>query len=573
MTLVTTATFIDTKTAPVTQAIRLFRRHWVAIPLILLAFAGAWLLVYADGGTKYAHLHAIYFPILLAAFRYDEIGGFTAGLVGMILMGPLMPLDVAAGELQPTANWLFRGLYLCAIGVIIGLLNRLVLRGREERFRLANYDASTELPLAAPLRRHIREVLEAKGGSTGGHAVIHLSLTNGDNIHSSFGVDAYEMLMRSCAQRIGGSIPEGGFLARGGQSRFLCFLINTTEDAAVAVGRDLQAALRAPLDMGGLPALVDCEIGIATYPEHGADPEELLRASFAAIARAGQAPNRTVHLFDSEQDGAQRDNLRLLSELRGAIDERRLIFHAQPKFGADGSLWGAELLVRWPHPAGGFIMPGRFIPLAEQSRMIFDVTRLCFEAARDHMAQIREMTPRAGLHFSVNISGSDLSDPRFPEMLHDAFGDDPADLALLELEITETAIIEDLERLIPVLERVRETGVRIAIDDFGTGYSSLTYLKKIPADTLKIDQSFVRGVLESERDAILVRRTIQLGKDLGMDIVAEGVETQEIADWLVANGCDRLQGYFFSKPLPAPEWRELAADRVRRLTPDFTASE
>lgn len=149
------------------EAIRLFRRHWVAIPLIILAFAGAWLLVHADGGTKYVHLHVIYFPILLAAFRYDELGGFVAGLVGMILMGPLMPLDVATGEMQPASNWLFRGVYLCAIGVVIGLLNRIVLRGREERFRLANYDASTELPLAGPLRRHIAQTLEAEGGSSG----------------------------------------------------------------------------------------------------------------------------------------------------------------------------------------------------------------------------------------------------------------------------------------------------------------------------------------------------------------------------------------------------------------------
>ncbi|PJK30771.1 putative bifunctional diguanylate cyclase/phosphodiesterase [Minwuia thermotolerans] len=553
------------------EAIRLFRRHWVAIPLIILTFAGAWLLVHADGGTKYVHLHVIYFPILLAAFRYDELGGFVAGLVGMILMGPLMPLDVATGEMQPASNWLFRGVYLCAIGVVIGLLNRIVLRGREERFRLANYDASTELPLAGPLRRHIAQTLEAEGGSSGQHAVIHLSLTNGDDIHSSFGVDAYETLMRSCARRIAGALPDDGFLARGGQARFLCFLINTPETDAVAVGQDLRSALRDPLDMGGLPALVDCEIGIATYPDHGDEPEELLRASFAAIARAGQAPNRSVHLFDSGQDGAQRDNLRLLSDLRGAIDGRLLVFHAQPKFAVDGSLRGAELLVRWAHPENGFISPARFIPLAEKSRLIFDLTRFGFETAKRHVLEVRGFAPQSALRFSVNVSGSDVTDPRFPDMLREAFGDDPADLALLELEITETAIIEDLERLVPVLERVRETGVRIAIDDFGTGYSSLVYLKRIPADTLKIDQSFVRDVMSSERDAILVRRTIQIGKDLGMDIVAEGVETQEIADWLVANGCDRLQGYFFSRPLPPPQWRDLAMARLGG-PPPFPAS-
>ena len=550
------APFIGTRVFAVAK---LFRRHWVSIPVILLFFAIAWVIVYLDGGTKYVHLHIVYIPILIAAFRYKEWGGLASGLIGMIVVGPLMPLDVDAGLMQPASNWIFRGVYLSAIGLLVGFLNRIILKGRDLRFRLANYDLSTDLPLSGPLRRHIEDILDADRPGARQHAVVNFRVSNGNRIHSSFGVAAYELAMRGVADRLRGLIPAGAFLAREGRNRFICFLSDAPEDRALEQAREIHRAFQAPIEIDGLPILVEAEVGLACFPDHGDDPEELLRASYAAISWTPSGPSDLVRRFDRNQDEVQRSNLRLLSELRQAIDERQLQFYAQPKVSADGSLWGAELLVRWPHPDFGFIPPDRFIPLAEQSQLIFDITRSALEAAETYMTRTRAAAPDAPLRFSVNISGDDIADPRFPDHLRAVFGASDACLGLLELEITETSILHDPDHLVPALDRLREMGVHIAIDDFGTGYSSLVHLREIPADTLKIDQSFVRHVIVSEQDAVLVRRTMQIGQDLGMQIVAEGVETPEIADWLIGNGCDRLQGYWYSRPLPIEEWCAYAA--------------
>ena len=200
------------------------------------------------------------------------------------------------------------------------------------------------------------------------------------------------------------------------------------------------------------------------------------------------------------------------------------------------------------------IPPDRFIPLAEKSRLIYDITSASIEAARTYMMATEAVLPDIDYHIAINVSGWDVTDSDFPNRLKAAFKDDMKRLPYLELEITETSVIEDLGEAKPILAELRDMGVHIAIDDFGTGFSSFSYLKDFPADTLKIDQSFVREVMQSSTDAILVRRTIELSKDLNLKSIAEGVEDKEAADWLTKQGCDMLQGYWIAKPMPLSEW-------------------
>ena len=299
---------------------------------------------------------------------------------------------------------------------------------------------------------------------------------------------------------------------------------------------------------------IDSRIGMVVFPDHGTQPDDLVRKSFAAML---QTPSRfsTASVLNEHDDTMRRDNLKLLADLGQAIERKEIVFYAQPKLCArTGLVRGCELLVRWKHGEEGMIPPDRFIPLAEKSRLIYDITSASIEAARTYMMATEAVLPDIDYHIAINVSGWDVTDSDFPNRLKAAFKDDMKRLPYLELEITETSVIEDLGEAKPILAELRDMGVHIAIDDFGTGFSSFSYLKDFPADTLKIDQSFVREVMQSSTDAILVRRTIELSKDLNLKSIAEGVEDKEAADWLTKQGCDMLQGYWIAKPMPLSEW-------------------
>jgi EAL domain-containing protein (putative c-di-GMP-specific phosphodiesterase class I) len=257
-------------------------------------------------------------------------------------------------------------------------------------------------------------------------------------------------------------------------------------------------------------------------------------------------------LYSPEQDQHSPGQLGLVGELRQALGNNGLALHYQPQVALrDGSLIGAEGLVRWPHPQRGMIGPDRFIPLAEQSGLIRQVTGWVLETALDQCRQWQ----RAGLQLAVavNLSMRDLQDARLPEAilrLLDTYAVDPTQL---RLEVTESMLMADPRNVIDVLRRLRATGVEAAIDDFGTGYSSLAYLADLPVNTLKIDRSFVRGLLDGERRAAIVQAAIELAHKLGMKVVAEGIEDVATWDALAALGCDAAQGYFIARPMPGAQ--------------------
>ena len=533
------------------------------LPLIAALFLAAWLVVHQTGGTKYAHLHVVYIPIIAAAFACRFPGGFGAGLIAAVLMGPLMPLDVAQGTPQTPSNWLFRGFYLVTFGSLIGAIHGVAARRREEIFLITNYDPITNLPLFESLRREIRSAID-RDDPDATHAILNSDIGNAERIQSSFGSEAYEDMMRACAGRLRSVLPVGGFLARGSQTRFLAFVRDCDVERARGAAHRVIASFDEPIPVLALPLPIEMDIGIATYPAHGRVPEEIVRASHSALSEKGQRAER-VHVFDPDVDADRRSNVALLSELGLAISRGELRFAAQPKLHqGTGEVAGAELLVRWTHADLGVISPARFIPLAEQSRLIGAVTTAALQAVRDYAAETARVPGHETISFSVNVSGEDVCDPDFPRRVQQAFGGDADLLSRIELEITETALIADLDKAVPVLTALREMGIHIAIDDFGTGYSSLRYLKEIPADTLKIDQAFVRGLKNSGKDQALVRRTIELATDLGLVCVAEGVEDEGTAAWLQANHCDLLQGYWYCQPLEPEQWAAWLADQPTR---------
>ena len=313
------------------------------------------------------------------------------------------------------------------------------------------------------------------------------------------------------------------------------------------------AALEQPFLVDGLPLHVEASIGVARYPAHGDDVDLLLQRADVAmyLAKDSGAPHA---IYTAELDHHDTASLTLLSELPRAIRNRELLLHYQPKIDVrSGELAGVEALVRWKHPQRGMIPPGDFISAAEKTGLMQPLTLYVLDEALGQLARWR----REGheITIAVNLSMRNLIDPRLAEQVADALDSCELPGSCLTLEITESAIISDPAAATDVIHRLKQLGVGISIDDFGTGYTSLAYLARLPITQLKIDRSFVIDMSRNADDAAIVRSIITLGHDLGLEVVAEGVETESALEQLARLGCDTIQGYWLSRPLPPAELR------------------
>ncbi len=339
--------------------------------------------------------------------------------------------------------------------------------------------------------------------------------------------------------------------ARLGGDEFAVLLPNATAMAAVAVGQRVLAALAAPCVVGGQPLDVGGSLGVAVYPDHGRDASTLLRRADVAMYVAKRAGGGYA-LYDPLHDRHSTDRLTLEGELGRAIEDGALALHYQPlvDLGA-GRVARVEALARWSHPRHGMIPPDEFIPLAERTGLIAPLTRWVLEEA---LRQCR-MWARGGiaLGVAVNLSARALHDPTLPETVAWLLKRHAVAPDRLTLEVTESALMADPEQARAVLARLSALGVALSIDDFGTGYSSLAYLKDLPVDEVKIDKSFVLGMSASAKDTAIVHSVSELSHNLGLRVVAEGVETVTVWDALTALGCDSAQGYYVSRPLPVSE--------------------
>src|SRR5919204_718259 len=318
-------------------------------------------------------------------------------------------------------------------------------------------------------------------------------------------------------------------------------------------------ALQEPFTVRDLPLEVAVSAGIAAFPGHGDEVDAVLRHADVAMYLAKSSHAGTA-LYDAAQDSSDADRLALAGELRRAIESQQLVLHFQPKAELDsGCIVGVEALVRWVHPERGFIPPNDFIPIAERTGLIKPLSRYVLAAALRQCGAWR--AEGLDLHVAVNLTIPDLLDLDLPSFVQQLLVEHRVRPDQLELEITESTILADPFRVKQVLAGLNELGLRIAIDDFGTGYSSLAYLRRLPVQTIKIDRSFVMDMCQNPNDATIVRSTIDLARNLGLDVVAEGVETEETWSALRAQGCTLAQGYLISKPVGADDLRALLAER------------
>ncbi|HKJ84164.1 MAG TPA: GGDEF domain-containing phosphodiesterase, partial [Mariprofundaceae bacterium] len=340
------------------------------------------------------------------------------------------------------------------------------------------------------------------------------------------------------------------------RSEFAIVLANMPLSDAERLSNYLASILEHPFGYEGVPLNVDSTIGYLSLSENGdKDASQLLQMSELAVMNARQAHRKVAVVHDPDHHRINRDNLALLGQLRSAVKEGDLLLHYQPKLSlVTEEVVGAEALMRWQHPERGMIPPDQFIPQAEQSSIINELTTWALNSALSQHAEWRREGQHVGLQVAVNVSASDLMASDFPGIVLGALDRHGVDYSNLELEVTESVLMEDIDRSISVLNWLSSASVIISIDDFGTGYSSLKYLDMLPATALKIDKSFTLRLLSDKRSRHITEAAIGLAHSLGMRVIAEGVENIETFSMLREMGCDIGQGYFISRPLPHDEF-------------------
>ncbi len=424
----------------------------------------------------------------------------------------------------------------------------------------ATHDDLTQLPNRTYLYREMEECLRRTSANQLS-ALLLIDLDRFKEINDTLGHHVGDHLLRLIGPRLRaelGDLP--GTLARLGGDEFALFLpqVNTSRQALV-LGHRVLDALRNEFDVDGYSTEISASIGISLFPEQARDVSTMMRYADVAMYCA-KTQMTGAALYDPEKDPHSPKRLSMMNELGRAIRENQLCLYFQPKVSLlERRCYGFEALLRWKHPQLGFVPPGEFVPIVEMTNLIHPMTRWVLEQSIRHC---RAWHDQGQMHsVAVNLSARNLLDETITRQVEELLEQYQLPAWALELEITESSIMSDPARAMTVLERFHDLGVQLAIDDFGTGYSSLAYLKRLPVQTLKIDYSFVRQMLEDEQDEIIVNSTIHLAHNLGLQVVAEGVESAPLLEKLQAMGCDKAQGYYISRPLSEeqmPEWFELS---------------
>lgn len=436
---------------------------------------------------------------------------------------------------------------------------------------LASMDSLTGLPNRTLLLADMAEALPKAEQAGEGMALLTLDLDRFKEVNDTFGHQLGDKLLQQVGLRLRQSVSAAAAVARLGGDEFAVFLSLADEASARQVAQALRAALEEPFLIEGHPLHVEASMGIALYPTHGNDPLTLFRRADVAMYTAKER-HEGYALYDTRRDHYSPHRLALLGDLRRAIANQELRLYYQPKAELNGGLVNSvEALVRWQHPTQGFIPPDQFIPLAEQTGLILPLTSWVVETALEQCRRWQDA--RLDLGVAVNLSMWNLRDASLPDTIADLLARYKIPARLLCVEVTESAVMVDAEHTLQVLNRLFASGVRISIDDYGTGYASLSYLKHLPADELKIDRTFVQHLTTDRTDQAIVRSTVNMAHNLGMFVIAEGVEDQATWDLLETMGCDIVQGYYLSRPVPAQDlerWlgerKEAAAHRLDEWT-------
>ena len=446
------------------------------------------------------------------------------------------------------------------VGAVMDVTER--MHAEEQATYLAFYDALTGLANRRLLHDRLVRALALSGRNNLYGALLFIDLDHFKNINDTVGHEYGDQLLKKVAQRLRGVLRAADTISRPGGDEFVVILeeLGTDREKAAAQAKatsdKILKALARHYHLRERDYTGSASIGVALFRGQEDNMEDLLKRSDMAMYEAKKAGRGVVRFFDPLMQAAFERRATLEAEIRKAIDLGRFVLYYQVRVGGDGRALGAEVLLRWPHDERGMVSPAEFIPVCEETGLILSLGRWVLETACAQL-KVWEADPAThDLKISVNISVNQFRQDNFVEQVMRVLNKTGIDPARLELELTESMFLDNIENSIDKMRRLREVGVSFALDDFGTGYSCLSYLKILPLNLVKIDQSFVRDIAEDKNDEIIVQTIIKMGQTLGLEVVAEGVETEEQRRMLQQFGCENYQGYLFGKPVPIAEFEQ-----------------
>jgi diguanylate cyclase (GGDEF)-like protein/PAS domain S-box-containing protein len=444
---------------------------------------------------------------------------------------------------------------------LVNVLQDVTERKRAEAriAHLAHFDGLTDLPNRAAFNECFASTLERAANGGERFALLCIDLDRFKEVNDVFGHAVGDTLLRAVAERLG-TAAGGAFLARQGGDEFALIASGGAQPAgATALAERLMAAVADDFDVDGHHLHIGLSVGIAIYPVDGSNAPALLGNADAALFRAKTGGRGSIRFFEAEMDQRLRERRALVQDLHGAAERGELLVYYQPQARIDREITGFEALVRWRHPTRGLISPGVFIPAAEESGLILSIGEWVLREACREAA-----TWPKPLNIAVNLSPIQFRHGDLPGLVHAVLLETGLAPGRLELEITESVLVDDFSRGITILRRLKLLGVHIAMDDFGTGYSSLSNLQAFAFDRIKVDQSFISSLHTNRQSATIVRAVIGLGRGLDLPVIAEGVETNEQLAFLSAEACDEVQGFLIGKPLPIEAYAEVVGREPAR---------
>ena len=463
------------------------------------------------------------------------------------------------GEVYP--KWLTISAVTGADGQVINYISThhdITERKKAEKKieELAFFDALTHLPNRTLLLDRLKQAMTSGNRNHTYGAVLFIDLDHFKTLNDTLGHDQGDVLLRQVARRLSDCLREGDTVARLGGDEFVVVLerLSPNEREAAtqteALGEKILAALNQPYQLGTLDHRSTASIGATLFLGQETSIDDLLKQADLAMYKSKEMGRNGLRFFDPGMQTIVIERAALESDLRRAIREDQFVLHYQAQVAGEGRVTGAEALVRWRHPVRGMVAPADFIALAEDTGLILPLGQWVLRKACTQLADWAGRPALAHLAIAVNVSAKQFREPDFVGSVLAALRESGANPHRLKLELTESLLVDNVQDVIEKMHALKAKGVGFALDDFGTGYSSFSYLKRLPLDQLKIDQSFVRDVLIDPNDAAIARTIVALAQSLGLGVIAEGVETQTQRDFLASSGCHAYQGYFFSRPLP-----------------------
>ncbi|MGB9093486.1 MAG: EAL domain-containing protein, partial [Gallionella sp.] len=437
----------------------------------------------------------------------------------------------------------------------------------EEIQYLAFYDPLTRLPNRRLLLDRLNQALVSSARSGRSGALLFIDLDNFKNLNDTLGHDIGDMLLQQVTQRLEACIRTGDTVARLGGDEFVVMLLNMSKDPlegaaqAEAIGDKILVALGQTYQLALHAYHCTASVGVTLFGKNQQSTDELMKQADIAMYQAKKAGRNALRFFDRQMQENISARVSLENELHNALEFRQFHLYYQIQVDSSHRPLGAEALIRWIHPQRGLVSPAQFIPLAEESGLILPIGHWVLETACARLKEWEQDALMRGLVVAVNVSAKQFRQPDFVDQVKSVVQHHGIDPARLKLELTEGMLLENIEETIATMNALNELGVKFSLDDFGTGYSSLQYLKRLPLDQIKIDQSFVRDVTSDPNDAAIVQTIIAMAETLGLDVVAEGVETRAQFEFLELRGCNRFQGYLFGRPVPIEQFEAMIKQR------------